>query len=81
MEDDNLEEARTAYSQAIEANETPEWKVFRASLRSRLANVLISQERFNEAKEVYSNIPKEDVANWFRKRYEEVGKKLEESAD
>lgn len=81
LENDKLDEARLAYEQAIEANSTPEWRNFRASLRGRLSDVLITQGKIAEAKEVYASIPKDDVAKWFEKRYQETGKKLAESAD
>ncbi len=58
--------------------DTPPWKNLRARAIGGLAQALLEQKKHQEAITEYESINKEDVPDWYQKRYDALGRKIAE---
>ncbi|MFT4176819.1 MAG: tetratricopeptide repeat protein [Luteolibacter sp.] len=55
---------------------TPEWNEFKNYSKWEWANALFSSQQADRARTIFASIPKEEVTESLKKRYDELGKKL-----
>ena len=76
--DKNFADAEKAYRAAANAMDTPPWKNLRTRAIGGLAQSLLEQKKHQEATTEFNTINKDDVPEWYKKRYDQLGKKIAE---
>ncbi|MGC4013916.1 MAG: tetratricopeptide repeat protein [Luteolibacter sp.] len=71
------DESVTAFKRSIAATPaTPEWDNIRGAVKVEMAEVLVSQGKKDEAKEIIAGMPVKEVGEWIKGRYKKIAPTL-----